>query len=431
MTIIREGLANADLDFPVTAPLINLDFTNSQNLDERITFTRASLGTYVNRNGLVSIASTNIPRFDFDPVTGESKGLLIEESRQNLLTYSNTFTNGVWVSSTVSRTDNVAVSPDGTTNAALISTGSGTFPGLLRQYYTFSAVPYTFSIFVKKINCRYIGLRIGPSIYEPSGTVNKYPFFDLDTETFSTNSVTGVSFSYQKFPNDWYRLSLTYTPIAVNNVVDLALLPSDGNSYPAQGQGALSAYVYGAQFEQGTFPTSYIPTSNIQLTRNAEVVEIRGTNFSSWFTNNSPQELSVFYSGLAPYASIANPAPYYWTIRSEDFNEGIEFLYAGLPQLFTINGGIYTFGGVYAATGNIGDMKAVGLIDNKSSQIILQEGRLDYEYSTNLRIRKLPSGFTRMFIGNINGYGHLNGTLRKIAVYSKRMTVNQAVNLVR
>lgn len=54
-------------------------------LDPGITFTRASTATYTDSSGVLQTASTNTPRFDYDPVTGAARGLLIEEARTNIL----------------------------------------------------------------------------------------------------------------------------------------------------------------------------------------------------------------------------------------------------------------------------------------------------------------------------------------------------------
>ena len=72
-------------NYPKIRPSLNLDFTNSRELDPRITFSRASSGGYFDANGIYRQAAPNEARFDHDPVTGECKGLLIEESRTNLL----------------------------------------------------------------------------------------------------------------------------------------------------------------------------------------------------------------------------------------------------------------------------------------------------------------------------------------------------------
>ena len=80
--------------FPTVRPTLNLDFANTKTLDPRVTFTRASTGTFVGSNGLIQTAASNIPRFDHNPTTGESLGLLVEEARTNSLT-NNTMVGAV------------------------------------------------------------------------------------------------------------------------------------------------------------------------------------------------------------------------------------------------------------------------------------------------------------------------------------------------
>jgi hypothetical protein len=69
-------LPSLDLRFADDKSLV--DATTGANL---VDFTRASSGTYVDSEGVIQIASTDEPRFDHDPTTGESLGLLVEEQR--------------------------------------------------------------------------------------------------------------------------------------------------------------------------------------------------------------------------------------------------------------------------------------------------------------------------------------------------------------
>ena len=103
-------------NFPNTRPSLNLNFARSKTLDPRITFTRTSTGTYVDEIGIIRYSSADEPRFDHDPVTGECKGLLIEESRQNLLTYSADISNAAW-GKTNSSIGPTTTAPDGTSTA--------------------------------------------------------------------------------------------------------------------------------------------------------------------------------------------------------------------------------------------------------------------------------------------------------------------------
>ncbi|MCP5345114.1 MAG: hypothetical protein H7A05_10880 [Pseudomonadales bacterium] len=80
---------------------MTLLFARDKALDPRVTFTRASSGTYFDASGVMQTASTDVARFTHDPVTGQSLGLLIEESRTNLLLNSETLgTQSVTVSAT-------------------------------------------------------------------------------------------------------------------------------------------------------------------------------------------------------------------------------------------------------------------------------------------------------------------------------------------
>lgn len=72
--------------------IVSLDFTTGFQ-DSRLTFQRAAatnsgVVTYVNSAGLIAAATTNEPRLDYDPITLTPRGLLIEGSATNLLTYS-------------------------------------------------------------------------------------------------------------------------------------------------------------------------------------------------------------------------------------------------------------------------------------------------------------------------------------------------------
>ena len=79
-----------------TVPSLDLRFAENKSLVDAttgaqpVTFTRASSGTFVGSDGLIKTATTNEPRFDHNPTTGESLGLLVEEARTNVLLNSAT-----------------------------------------------------------------------------------------------------------------------------------------------------------------------------------------------------------------------------------------------------------------------------------------------------------------------------------------------------
>ena len=54
-------------------------------LDSRITFTRTSIATYFDLNGVMQTAGSGVPRFDHNPTTRVPLGLPLEESRTNYI----------------------------------------------------------------------------------------------------------------------------------------------------------------------------------------------------------------------------------------------------------------------------------------------------------------------------------------------------------
>ena len=116
---------NPDHEYPSIRPTLDLNFAATKTLDRRITFTRDSLGTYVDELGIIRTAPNNTPRFDHDPATGESLGLLIEESRTNLVPDSTNYNGWGTYSSSTSFNTQETLAPDGTYTAVKItSTGS-------------------------------------------------------------------------------------------------------------------------------------------------------------------------------------------------------------------------------------------------------------------------------------------------------------------
>jgi hypothetical protein len=66
-------------------PRLALDFTTAV-LDPRVTFTRSgATATRVNASGFIETMAANTARFDYDPMTLAPKGMLVEESRTNLV----------------------------------------------------------------------------------------------------------------------------------------------------------------------------------------------------------------------------------------------------------------------------------------------------------------------------------------------------------
>jgi len=68
--------------------------TNYGSLGGSLTHTRSGNGTFIGSNGLLQTASTNVARFDFDPVSLTRRGLLFEGQATNGLQRSEALTTG-------------------------------------------------------------------------------------------------------------------------------------------------------------------------------------------------------------------------------------------------------------------------------------------------------------------------------------------------
>mgnify|MGYP005990343379 CR=1 FL=1 len=285
--------------YPNQRPTLNLNFARSKTLDSRITFSRGGCaGTYVGSNGLIKTAAVDEPRFDHDPVTGDCRGLLIEELRTNYNFYSNDFSNAHYTNVYNNLTETNTTAPDGSNDA--ISFGEGVAspmainPAVSTQTFTSS----TASVYVKVFGSRrYFAIR---EVKTSNNWVRAV--FDCTGEgsfqTVEGDVVTRTGFTpyIKNVGNGWYRCSLNVT-YSTAQQVGFYFNPSDtdtGGGVTNSGYGSATAsptagsgfVLWGYQQEAGGFPTSLIPTSGSTCTRNADTAEITGTSFSSWYSQS-------------------------------------------------------------------------------------------------------------------------------------------------
>lgn len=274
-------------------PNMALDFTTA-SLDSRVTFTRTgNTATVTNSSGFVVPINANLPRFDFDPVALTCKGLLIEESRTNVLLYSEDLSNVVWTKSLLNTTGtppyiDVGVSPSNVQNADLVipDTSSSAAHNISTVTPVVTAgATVSFSIFVKAAGYNYILLR-------GSNSAENFAFQTVVNLTNGTTSAasaygagaTAISATITAYPNSWYRVTLTGA-VALLTIYKLtAYVYSTSGLSAFAGNGTSGIYMWGAQAELAAFSTSYIPTVATTVTRNADVASMTSTNFSSWYT---------------------------------------------------------------------------------------------------------------------------------------------------
>ena len=242
-------------------------------------FSRSGKATRINSQGLIEEVSNGQSRLNYPMIDGKVVGCphhILEPQRTNLLQYSEDFSNSYWYKDSISVTSGF-VSPDGTLNASKI-VGSGFLQGVINVV---ASNVYTYSVFWKKDTSSFIKFQVSSS--GPDETIT------LNTKTLSFSSITNIDeYSVEEFGNGWYRLKITWTEQDTEiSGIRIICDESDANS---------SLYIWGAQVEQGSFPTSYIKTNGSAVTRSAETAN--GSGDAATF-NDSEGVLMAEISALA------------------------------------------------------------------------------------------------------------------------------------
>jgi hypothetical protein len=335
----------------------------------------------------------DIPRIEYD-ADGNVLGLLVEESRTNLVTHSEDFTQPVWAKSAAGTgsipvvTSNYAVAPDGTNSASRIqmNAGSGTTSGdysLMR--FTVSSAPTTLinSLWIKS-----------------------------NTESSQTVKLSyGASDAVHTATTEWQRFDI----VSGNpNFADVVIRGDQTVS-------SVDLLIWGYQAEAGDFPTSYIPTNGATATRSADAASIpvsafgynqsEGTLFVEFDSNGSdgadyPQAVAIIGSASTDVARIGfnqtNTAQFVVSTQSGG-NQAV------------LNNGTYTPKSPVKFAGGFEE-------DNFASSMNGSAAATDVSGS-------VPSNLETMGIGKWATGNYLNGHIKSIKYYPRRLSNAQLVEL--
>lgn len=260
------------------------DFTTG-TLDDRVTFSRASAGTYFDALGVMQTASTDVPRFDHNPLTGEPIGILIEEARTNNVPDSTGVSWG---------TDGVTLTTDGTKTPwnvdAVKLTNLGTGARRSRESLNITNnTTYRGSVFAKAGTTGKFSIRL--DFVTPGTTLQ----FDL--ASLPAGSVT--------LKNGWYRLPFTYTPTANGGSSEIQL------GWQGTSGVSVNDYVYiaGLMMEATSGPASSLIITNDTgtVTRAADVLSLTLPYLSNDLTVTFDDDSTQVISGVAsPYQVPTN-----------------------------------------------------------------------------------------------------------------------------
>lgn len=238
--------------YPPLNPSLLLDFAGSKTVDPRITFSRASSATYFDNKGVLRTAPAGVPRIDYDPVTGECRGLLVEEQRTNLLTYSEQFDNVAWTKQNSTVTPGAATAPDGTLTADMLieaATGATTHVIFPTAAYTKTNATLTLSVFAKAGSRSSLRLEIS-NFLDGAGMA----VFNLNTGVVSevggsSSDFTNTTARAIYIGDGWYRCVVTTNKGSINDVCRAVISLHNGTTVSYPGDGTSGLYIWGAQLE--------------------------------------------------------------------------------------------------------------------------------------------------------------------------------------
>ncbi len=257
-------------------PTLLLDFANSRYFDPRISFTRATAGGRYNSLGLYESMPAGSPRLDYNPATGESLGLLIEEARTNSITKSAEFDHANWTKDNVTITANAILSPDGTLVADTMTANAGAITHDVNQSFTATAVPWTMSAYAKAGTASWFALSIDTEARFAGA------FFNLTTGVVGTVAASGTA-TIQDVGGGWYRCTLTRTLTAASRAMIIEPHTADAQAINWNAAGTETVQVWGADAQAGGFATSHIPTTTVAVTRNIDLASM--VTVSPWFNS--------------------------------------------------------------------------------------------------------------------------------------------------
>lgn len=388
-------------NFPNIRPSLLLDFAGSGRVDPRIQFTRATTATRMNSKGLIEVVPAGVPRIDYDPVTGECLGLLVEEARTNLCLQSSPPGGYVapWTSAgaignwaPVSASVPTLKAPDGSISGIAIgATASAGFKKLEQRVSVSPGIQYTFSAWVLVVEGQWL-LDIA--------TANSNVFVAASVVTSAPISAS----------SSWVLVSVTYVvPATGVNQLGVGLRTAASNA-------GGSAVVWGAQLESGAVPTSYIPTTTAAVTRAAELVQMTGNNFTDWYRPDR--------GTFVMEANVGSAAGTLFSLGSQSFSTRIGMYGYPISVQVVTDGATQVQGQTPGASSAYGDKVKIAMAMMRNDFAWAKNGgAVGIDVLGEIASPTAP--FDKLFIGSgawaSGSVDVLNHRIRRIAFYPARL----------
>jgi hypothetical protein len=348
----------------------------------------------------------NVPRVEYD-ADGNRLGLLVEESRTNLVTHSENFSNSSWnnAASGLTVISNAITAPDGTMTADKLQE-TATSSIHRRGFLVSSSNDKIFSFFAKA------GERTKVRTWSFVGSNTYAVTFDLSNGTIVSGSDTGKEGKIEYYGNGWYRCSSkTFDGQAYVVVGPMIDGVNGNNTVNYTGDGSSGVYVWGAQIETNvSFPTSYIKTTGSTATRSADVASIPVADFGY---NQSAGSFFIEFSHTDPNGTGSGNYALSTSGSSRFlYNNSGSPSWVNFDGTVSVNFGNLDFDGAFSKV-------AMGM-DKNGTNGVVNGGTIKTSTSTP---QQNVTASDDLSIGKKYSSGsHLNGHIKSIKYYPRSLT---------
>ncbi len=346
-----------------------------------LNFARASEATRVNKDGFIEKVGSNVPRIDY--TDGGCPKLLLEPLSTNLITHSEDFTDASWVRSDFTVNNISSINPKGVSDTVSNIVGNtGAFTNIFTNTQS-SGVEYTISCYVKSNNQSKddFRLRLGGN------------YSSIFTAT-----------------SEWVRYEFTATVgtqvFAISN----------------DGANEVDILIWGAQLEQGSYATSYIPTSGATATREAETLSKTGL---SNYINSSE---GVLYAEIAVLSADTINRYISLSDGTDDNSISFHFRNNANNQIRVIlkSGNVNQFDSIYNPSGSTDFAKVA--FKYKLNNFALWVNGVELAVDTN-GITFSANTLNEFSFDDGNGNSKFYGKVKALAVYNTVLTDTELQNL--
>ena len=428
------GEVAASQDYPNYRPTLDFNFAAVKKLDPRITYQRTGPASYTDEFGKVVLVGDNVPRFDHDPVTRESKGLLIEESRtNNNKCVMNQWEFTGWSDSNFNREHYPSeTAPDGLTNTTLVYPNTNN-----SNHYIY--VSHAGNGLTGVRTCSAWFKKLSTTTYFPQlrifgvGSGKAHAVFTLTGDgSVSSGGSSKTAATITPYPDGWYRCTLSWDHsgghygggIIIGNDSSTELPSFVGDTDKTKG-----FLVWGFQDEAGAFPTSLIPTNGSTATRGNDLCQITGQEFSDFY--NQTEGTIVTEHNIATGVAAGDNTYVYQIDDGSDTNVGWRLLdhnsaHGDLLRAYGFVGGSWgspQYGFDSATPAHNTFLKVALGMKNNDFGVNFFGGTTATDTSGSVTGN---GDMTQLTIGNHRGgTAPLQGYIRRFIYYPQKLTTNQ------